>query len=161
MTTRADDVMRAYRRYRIDDQAAYYQRQAANFERALRRTTRISAILLVAASLCGALGAVDANRRGMWAFVATSLAALSTAVATYEVAFGFERVARQYAETLSALELAHAARPTGPDDTKVADHVALVERLLRSEVDSWSHLGSETASPPAENEGATGSATGS
>jgi hypothetical protein len=137
-------VLAAYDRYRVDEQVAYYRRQTAMYERALRRTTRISALLLVMASLFGALGAVDTPRRGMWAFMAASFAALSTAIAAYEVAFGFERLSRQYADTLSALMLADAERPTAPDDQNVEQHVALVERLLRSEVDSWSHLSADT-----------------
>ena len=136
--------MSAYRRYRVDGQVEYYRRQADKLERALRRTTRFSAILLVAAAMCGALGAVDTNRRGMWAFLAAGFAALSTAIAAYEVAFGFERYSRQYTETLSALKLADAERAHGADDDNVKLQVTLVERVLRSEVDSWSHLTSDT-----------------
>jgi prophage DNA circulation protein len=137
--------MDAYRRYRIDDQVGYYGSKASSFERALRHTTRISATLLVAASLFGAIAAVDESRRGMWAFLAATVAAISTAIAAYEVAFGFDRFSRQYNETLAALKLADASRPSTADESAVEQHVALIERLLRSEIDSWSRLSSEAA----------------
>jgi hypothetical protein len=160
MSSPADQVLQAYDHYRVEDQVAYYRRQTIICERALRRTTRISAVLLVFAALFGSLGAVDEARRGMWAFMAATFAALSTAIAAYEVAFGFERLSRQYADTLSALMLAYAAGPTAPDDQNVEQHVALVERLLRSEVDSWSHLSTDAprapASPDSSREGASG-----
>ena len=95
----------------------------------------------------------------MWAFMAASFAALSTAIAAYEVAFGFERLSRQYADTLSVLMLAYVERPSAPDDQNVEQHVALVERLLRSEVDSWSHLSTEAprAAGPPDSSNADGS----
>jgi hypothetical protein len=137
---RTNEVLAAYGTYRVQGQIEYYERQARKFEQALRRTMRFSAILLVAAALCGALGAVDPSRRGMWAFLAAGFAALSTAVATYEVAFGFERLSRQYNETVAALRLVEAEGPRSADQRGAADYVARVERLLRTEVDRWSHL---------------------
>ena len=153
MSADADQVMAAYRRYRIHNQVDYFSRQASVLQQALRRTTRISAALLVMASLFGALGAVDADRRGMWAFLAATFAALSTAVAAYEVAFGFERLSRQYADTLAALKLADAECPPTLSDDDVARQVARIERLLRSEVDSWSRVGSDSTLPGQKSEG--------
>ncbi len=161
MSTRADQVMAAYRRYRVDGQVEYYRRQADKLERALRRTTRYSAILLVLAAMWGALGAVDTDRRGMWAFLAATFAALSTAIAAYEAAFGFERLSRQYTETLSALKIADAEREYEADDDNVKAQVTLVEQVLRSEVDRWSHLTSETVLGNLRNEDQAGPTTSS
>jgi hypothetical protein len=151
----AEELLRLYSRYRIEDQVAYYERQAERYERALRRAVAIAAVLFVAATLCGALAAADApGGRGMWAFLAAGFAALATALSAYEVAFGFERYSRQFAETLASLKLADANRLPGTDAKTVVDHVTLVETLLRSEGESWSQLyaneiADQTASSPA------------
>jgi SMODS and SLOG-associating 2TM effector domain 1 len=105
-------------------------------------------VLLILAALFGALATADAARRAMWALTATALSALATAMTSYEAAFGFERLARQYAETGSALALADVNGPQPDDlddldgdearDQRVAMFVTEVERVLRSEVDTWS-----------------------
>jgi hypothetical protein len=79
----------------------------------------------------------------MWAFLAAGFAALTTAVATYEVAFGFERLSRQYNETVVALRLAEAEGPRTADARGGGEYVARVEHLLLTEVGRWSHLVSE------------------
>jgi hypothetical protein len=145
MSSHSEQAMDAYRVYRVLPQADFYRTRVTRFERALRQTTKVSAVLLVLAALCGALGVADASRRGMWAFLAAAFAAVSTAIAAYEVAFGFERLGRQYQAALAALELLDAERPLAPDDPAVARHVTRSERLLRSEVDTWSHLDEERA----------------
>jgi SMODS and SLOG-associating 2TM effector domain 1 len=137
---RTDELQKAYDEYRVRDQIDYYERRTVTYERALRRTMNISAVLLVLAALCGSLGAVDSHRRGMWAFLAASLAALATAVATYEAAFGFEPLARQYRETAATLRLAEAKGPRSRDAKGITDYVDGVERLLRDEVDRFAHL---------------------
>ena len=155
----ADELLRLYGRYRIQDQVAYYEHQADRNERALRRSVIIAALLFIAATLCGALATADApGGRGMWAFGAAGFAALATALTAYEVAFGFERYSRQYAETLASLKLADANRPPDMDAKTVVDHVILVETLLRSEGESWSQLyasqiADQTAESPARPAG--------
>ena len=137
----ADEVLRFYVRHRIHDQVAYFERQAERYERALRRAVSIAALLFVAATICGALASADApGGRGMWAFGSAGFAALATALSAYEVAFGFERYSRRYAETLASLKLADASRPSPTDAKTLTDHVTLVETLLRSEGESWSQL---------------------
>ena len=133
--------------HRVEDQASYYRSQAATYQAALRRTTRLSASLLVGASLFGALGAIDVARRGLWAFIATALAAVSTAIATYEIAFEFERRGRQYGETNAALALKGI-----PADGQFVEYVVDVERLLMGEVDSWSRLESNPIAPPGDDD---------
>jgi hypothetical protein len=149
----ADELLELYSRYRIRDQVAYYERQADRYERALRRAVAIAALLFVAATLCGALASANApGGRGMWAFGSAGFAALATALSAYEVAFGFERYSRRYAETLAALRLAEAGRPPGNDADTVVAHVTLVETLLRSDVESWSQLyANEIADQTAES----------
>lgn len=144
MSARDEQALDAYRRYRVEAQAAYYERQARTFQKALRRTTRISAVLLVGAAFFGALGTADPSHRGIWAFTATALAALATAVATYEITFGFERLSRQYDDTLAALVLADAAGLTLDDDgDALAARVTSIEQVLTGEVAGWSHLESD------------------
>ena len=149
----ADELLGLYSRYRIQDQVVYYERQADRYERALRRAVAIAALLFVAATLCGAMASANApGGRGMWAFFAAGFAAMATALSAYEVAFGFERYSRRYAETLASLRLAEASRPPGADAKTVVGHVTLVETLLRSDVESWSQLyANEIADQTAES----------
>jgi hypothetical protein len=99
--------------------------------------------------LFGALATADASRRALWAFVAASMSALATALTSYEAAFGFERLARQFAQTRSAIALTDVFGPRPEDldqlstdeerDEAISTFVANTERLLRSEVDTWSY----------------------
>ena len=67
------------------------------------------------------------------------LAALGTAVTSYESAFSFEPLARQYRDTVAALKLAEAKGPA-PEDVSLAEYVKSIELILRSEVETWSRL---------------------
>jgi hypothetical protein len=144
------ELIDAYRHHRVDDQIEYYGTKAADFERARRWTVTITAVLLVVAALFGALGAAYPAHRAMWAFFAAGLSALATAVSAFEAASGFERFSRSYAETRAALVLAAARGPRtddigvdGDDEasaTAIQSFVFDIERVLRSEVDTWSHV---------------------
>ena len=135
--TRDEQLLDAYRQHRVEDQVGYYERRSGAYERARRLSVLITALLLVLAALFGALGAADANRRAVWAFTAAAFAALGTALTTFESAFGFERLSRQFGETGAAVALRNAQ---GPKDDKggVPGFVEDVEGILRSEVDRWS-----------------------
>jgi hypothetical protein len=142
------EVLDAYRRHRIDDQTHYYSRRAIEFERARRWTVAASAGLLVGAALCGVLGATYGEHRAMWAFLAAALSATATAISGFEAAFGFERFSRGANETVSALALAdtHGPRAGRPaSDEELMAFVVGVERLLRSEVDTWSQVAEKAA----------------
>jgi hypothetical protein len=142
------ELLDAYRRHRIDDQAHYYARRGIEYERARRWTVAASAGLLVLAALAGALGAAYAPQRAMWAFVAAALSAVATAINGFESAFGFERFSRRATETASALALAdtHGPRVGLPaTDEELLAYVVDIERLLRSEVDTWSQLAAKTS----------------
>lgn len=138
------EFLDAYRRHRIAHQERYYGRRSVDYERARRWSVTATAVLLVLAALLGALAAADAPRRAAWAFLAATVSALATAITSYEAAFGFERYSRQYRETRLALRLADARGPRPEDlddsggDAGVGEFAAGIERLLRSEVDSWS-----------------------
>lgn len=134
-----ESALEAYGKYRILDQVTYYTRQAERYEKARRRALAITATLFVLATLFGALGTVDEPRRGVWAFVAAGLAALATTVTGYESAFSFERLARQYRDTVAALKLAEARGPEA-DDASLDKYVQSIELILRSEVETWSAL---------------------
>jgi hypothetical protein len=148
MTDHRAELLDAYRQHRIATQRAYYSARAERNGTARRRAVLASAALLVLASLFGALATADVERRALWAFAAASVSALATALMSYEAAFGFERLARRYAETSSALALTDVMGPQPQDlgqletdterDQAVLTFVADTERLLRSEVDTWS-----------------------
>jgi hypothetical protein len=138
------EFLEAYRSHRIRHQERYYGQRSHDYEQARRWSVTATALLLVTAALLGALGAADAPRRAIWAFLAAALSAVATAITSYEAAFGFERYARQYRDTRLALRLVDARGPMPEDledpgtDARVGEFVVEVERLLRSEVDSWS-----------------------
>jgi hypothetical protein len=139
------EFLAAYRAHRLDDQTAFYKRRATEFEAARREALWLAAAFLVLAALFGALATADHVRRQVWAVLATIAGSLATAVGTYEAAFGFDRLARQYEETRAALHLADIEGPTtsGPEPPRrelVIAYVEGIEDILRSEVDSWSRL---------------------
>jgi SMODS and SLOG-associating 2TM effector domain 1 len=164
MSDRRTEVLDAYRRHRLISQEAFYAVRAARSAAARRWAVTFSAGLLVSAALFGALATADEPRRAMWAFVAASVSALATAITSYEAAFGFERLARQYDETRNALALANVFGPqaSGLDqlaseaerDEATAAFVSETERLLRSEVETWSQqTATQLASEPPDHTG--------
>jgi SMODS and SLOG-associating 2TM effector domain 1 len=155
VSDRRAELLAAYRHHRIATQQAFYAKRAEQNETARRWAVTATATLLVLAALFGALATADAERRTLWAFVAASMSALATGLTSYDAAFGFERLARQYGETSSALALADVFGPRPEDLDRLADDterdkkatafVAETEQLLRSEVDTWSQ---QAATPP-------------
>lgn len=149
------EFLDAYRRHRIGHQERYYGHRSRDYERARRWSVAATAVLLALAALFGALGAADAPRRAMWAFLAAAVSAVATAIMSYEAAFGFEHYSRQYRDTRLALRLVDARGPRSEDlddsnaDATLGEFVTEIERLLRSEVDSWSEqVDRPEAGPP-------------
>lgn len=138
------EYLAAYRRHRLDDQTAYYGTRARAFERSRRRVITLSATFMIAAAFFGALGAADADRRSTWAFIGAAVAAIGTALTSFESAFGLERYARLYDEAHRALTFVAAEAPRaedldGPDgEARLQAFVERVEGILTDEVDSWS-----------------------
>jgi SMODS and SLOG-associating 2TM effector domain 1 len=152
-----NEFLDAYRSSRIADQEQYYGHRSRQYERARRWSVTATALLLVTAALFGALGSADSQRRGLWAFLAAAVSAVATGIISYEASFGFERYSRQYRDTKLALRLPDARGPRredvqGPEgDDRVQDFVIEVERLLRTEIDSWAEharRSDETRPPP-------------
>lgn len=141
---RRTDFLRAYLRHRMADQAAWHERRSTQYRSARRWTTGLSAALLAAAALFGALGAADASHRALWAFLATTGAAIAAALTAYESAFGFEQLSRQYGDTAATLHLLRATAPSplevgGIDGERVLrEYVERAELVLRSDVSNWS-----------------------
>ncbi len=138
--------VQAYKRYRLDEQRRWYGAKARIFERARRQVITVSAVLLVFAACFGALAAADASRRSQWAFVAAALAAVGTALTSFEAAFGLERYSRLYDDAQKSLALAAADSPRpgeatrgGDEGERVQEFTDYVERILDDEADTWSH----------------------
>jgi SMODS and SLOG-associating 2TM effector domain 1 len=132
-----------YLRHRLGDQMRWYERRQREYRAARSWTVTASAVLLSASALFGALGVADPARRPAWAFAATALAALATAIAGYEAAFGFESLARRYGDTAATLHLLSEQGPRPPDVAtplgadRLASFVNEVESALTNEVGSW------------------------
>jgi hypothetical protein len=136
----------AYKRYRLDEQRRWYGTKARLFERARRQVITVSAVLLVFSACFGALAAADASRRSQWAFVAAALAAVGTALTSFEAAFGLERYSRLYDDSQKALALAASDSPRpgeatrgGDEGDRLHEFTDYVERILDDEADTWSH----------------------
>jgi SMODS and SLOG-associating 2TM effector domain 1 len=142
----------AYKRYRLEEQRRWYGARARIFERARRQVITLSAVLLVFSACFGALAAADAARRAQWAFVAAALAAVGTALTSFEAAFGLERYSRLYDDAQKALALAASDAPRPGDGAtrageageagegeRVRGFTDYVERILDDEADTWSH----------------------
>jgi SMODS and SLOG-associating 2TM effector domain 1 len=148
----------AYRRYRLDDQRAYYGARSRSYERARRMVITMSAVLMVFAACFGALGAADADRRALWAFLAAGVAALGTAFTSFEAAFALERSARLYDQAERGLALVAAETPPAAalaDDGAEAlidVYTTRVERIIDDESDTWSHYTRATDSAGGEEE---------
>ena len=114
---------------------------------------------MVLAALFGALGAGDAARRPMWAFIAAAVAAIGTALTSFEAAFGLERYARVFGEAQRALTLAAADVPgeaelTRADGTaRVQGFTDQVERILADSSHTWSSYTSSDKKDDAADDG--------
>jgi hypothetical protein len=127
---RRTQFLRVYLKHRVGERLDGFERARAKYTSSRRWTGALSVLLLAGAAALGALAAADATRRPMWGFLAAVVAALATAVAWYESAFGLRRLARRSSSGAALLEIlqAHGA---ASDEDGVAAFVTEVESVLR------------------------------
>jgi hypothetical protein len=158
-----DQFLRAYLRHRLRDQLEDHERAGTRYSTARHWTVTLSTIMFAVSALLGGLGIADGARRPMWAFLATTAAALGCAVAGYEAAFGFRRASREHANTVATLRLLATHGPTAPDVTtsvgaqRLASFVRDVETVLLHDVGPWTQTTAHAAMEPQPN--TTGSAS--
>ncbi|MGW6444277.1 SLATT domain-containing protein [Lentzea sp. NPDC055074] len=130
---RQAQFVEAYLRHRFQDRLDHFERGRKRYSRARTWTVALAAAFFIAAAAAAAIGMADGPRRAMWSFVATTLAALGTAMSLYEATFGFRRLARESATTSVALQRLAVDGPTPDDvdDERLVAFVTEVESVLR------------------------------
>ncbi len=130
---RQAQFVEAYLRHRFSDRLDHFERGRKKYSSARTWTVALAATLFIGAAALAAVGMADGPRRAMWAFAATTLAALATAVSAYEATFGFRRLARENAITSVALQRLAVDGPTPDDvdDERLVAFVTEVESVLR------------------------------
>jgi SMODS and SLOG-associating 2TM effector domain 1 len=154
MTERESELLRLYRRHRINDQLTFYADRRDQFDRATGQALAISAMLLGFAAAAGALAGTALGWIKVWTALATILPAVSTALAAYVALYAFEQQSKIYGDAERAVRA--ASRPV-PDPTarlgghtpaeNVAGYVRRVEGALRQEHAQWGQLTSQIQIP--------------
>ena len=142
MSARDDQLAEFYRTYRIDDQLEFYARRGNLFDRAAGQALVLSAILLGFTSAVSALAGAHVAPLGLWGILATSLPAVSTALAAYSTLYAFDQQSKIYADASRALRATTRPAPVPAGSTPLgpADVVQRVEAVLRQEQAQWGQL---------------------
>lgn len=147
MSERSSELLRFYRRHRIDDQLRFYTGRQEQFDRAAGQALALSATLLGFASAAGALAGAALGWGELWSAAATILPAVSTALAAYVALYAFEQQSKIYGDAVRAINAAERvaldpgpAGDGGPSDEAVAELVRRVEGALRQESAQWGQL---------------------
>lgn len=163
-----DQFLQAYLRHRLRDQLEYHEVAGNRYSAARRWTATFSTVMFAVSALLAGLGIADGAQRPMWAFLATTAAALACAVAGYEAAFGFRRLARQHANAVATLRLLATHGPTASDVTasagahRLATFVRDVETVLLHDVGPWTQATAHTTTGVVPNtDGSAPAADGS
>jgi hypothetical protein len=152
-----DQFLQAYLRHRLREQLEHHQVAGTRYSSAHGWTVTLSTILFAVSALLAGLGIADDAQRPMWAFLATTAAALGCAVAGYAAAFGFRRLSRQHANTVATLRLLATHGPTAPDVAtsagahRLASFVRDVETALLHDVGPWTQVTGHAATDAVPN----------
>jgi SMODS and SLOG-associating 2TM effector domain 1 len=155
MSERSRQALTLYRAARVEDQADYYRRASAEYNRAGAQSVALSAVLLSLTTLAGTLAGLEISGKIGWAIAAAVIPAASTALAAYDAIFGFDRVAKLYADAMSSLRLVEEPDLAGIADeaeaaAEVAAHASAVEAVFLKEQAQWGQLTAEIDVPGAD-----------
>ncbi len=148
MSERSRQALTLYRAARVDDQLDYYGRTSAEYDRAGAQSVALAAVLLSLTTLAG----LEISGKMGWAIAAAVIPAVSTALAAYDLVFGFERVSKLYADAIRSLHRIEEPDLAGIDDEaaaaeQVASYAGAVEAVLRKEQAQWGQLTAEIEIP--------------
>ncbi len=152
MSERSRQALTLYRAARVDDQLDYYGRTSAEYDRAGAQSVALAAVLLSLTTLAGTLAGLEISGKMGWAIAAAVIPAVSTALAAYDLVFGFERVSKLYADAIRSLHRIEEPDLAGIDDEaaaaeQVASYAGAVEAVLRKEQAQWGQLTAEIEIP--------------
>jgi SMODS and SLOG-associating 2TM effector domain 1 len=155
MNERSRQALALYRAARVHDQADYYRRTSAEYDRAGAQSVAVSAVLLSLTTLAGALAGLEISGKLGWAIAAAVIPAVSTALAAYDAVFGFERVSKLFGDAMRSLRLVEEPDLAGITDeteaaAKVAAYAGSVEDILLKEQAQWGQLTAEIELPGAD-----------
>ena len=131
------EFLAAYDKYRVDDQAGFYEARIAEYSKADNQALVLGLALIFAASVCGILGAADIARIPL-GITAAVLAALGAAVASWAELVGFRLNVETYTVGRASLGLLRPNKPgPGASTEEVRNYVAAAEDILLGEVRAW------------------------
>src|SRR5215210_4906563 len=148
MTERDQKFFDLYRKYRFEDQRAFYESRRTEFEAARDEAAWLASVLMIFTSAAAALASANVgDLKALWSILAIAFPALATALAAYNGLYAFERHAKLYGDAANAL---FRARADGPDLKPPMDdaafhealsaHVEQVETILRGEQAQWGQM---------------------
>ena len=149
MTDRDARFLSLYRSYRHEDQQTFYVNRAAEYEGAHEQTVTLTALLMAASTIVGALAAGDVGEmRGFWSVLAVAFPTLSSALAAYDRLYAFDQQAKLYRDAALSLIRARADAPDiGPEpvggveyDRALSAYVNEVEGVFHREQGQWGQL---------------------
>ncbi|GAC1376777.1 MAG: hypothetical protein NVS2B12_35190 [Ktedonobacteraceae bacterium] len=173
MTTRDEQFLEVYQRYRYKHQIAYYEGRQAEFETAQNEFINISTMLMILAALMSilpstsvpdlfnealvfflpALAKVDVPTafKIVCAVLAVIFPTLSAALSTYNSIYAFERQAKIYKDAAHRLHEARSRSPymqqhwesEGDYRQAVVEYVDQVEMVFSEERGQWGLLANE------------------
>jgi len=148
MSDRHVDFLKAYDRYRVEDQIAFYERRVDEYARSAKQAGRLTSLLVALAAACGAIGAIYTEQNRWLGLVAAGLSAVAAAVSAWSDTIGFDANAELYRAALGGLRRLRPKRPVVDDatDVDIERYVTQVEGILLGEVRSWAERWTE---PPA------------
>lgn len=128
-----------YRRYRIEEQQAFYDARRTEYERAGAQAATVATTLLLAAAAAGVLGAAEIGLgRAWWGIVAAGCSALAATTSAWSTLVGFEENVRLFRAARFALDPLKGRLEDQPDDERALMSVVVrAEEVLQAETSQW------------------------
>ncbi len=158
---RAEQLSAFYRRYRIEDQQAFYDARRKEYEQADSQLASATTVLLLLAAAAGVLGTAEvAVSRAWWGIIAAVCSALAATTTAWATLIGFEENARLYRAARVALDPLKGPLEDHPDDPRELLRVVVrAEEILQAETSQWGqHLKASAATIAPASGGAPGPA---
>lgn len=150
MSERGLELLRFYRRHRIDDQLRFYTSRREQFELANGQALAVSATLLGFASAASALSGTGLGWAPVWSALATILPATSSALIAYSALYAFEQQSKIYGDAVRSVHAASrfpsqvdVSEDAPSSDENISELVGRVEGVLQQEQSQWGQLTSQ------------------
>ena len=146
MTAR-QEFLDLYDEARVNDQINWYKGRAEEYHSATKQAFLITQVLLLAAAICGLIGALDVARETL-GLIAAILALVATLVAGWSALIGFSDNAERYSAAAKQLRKVRLDREAAAaSDEAMAAYMASAEQVMLGEVSSWEQQWTKLAKP--------------